>query len=112
MRIDINQTPEEIISSLTPVEISILSKCARMKTSVNKNFNKNTIKKKLKTEELPFFEKSFNNLIKSGIIVKYRKENYGISKKGRIIQNIILNNERKEKYSNLNRILIIINDIH
>ena len=52
-----------------------------MRTSVNKNFNKHTIKKKLKKEDLPLFEKSFNNLVKSGIIVKYRKENYGISKK-------------------------------
>ena len=104
--IDINQTPEEIIENLSPTEINILYILGKMHISVKKNFNEHTLKKKLSNKDLKHYEKSFSNLKNSGLIVMYRPGNFGISKKGRIVADEIVNLKRRNIYKNL-RILLL-----
>ncbi len=79
--IDIQQDPENIIIQLSPTEKNMLYILGKMHISVKKNFDENSLKKKLSNEDLKNYKKSFSNLKHSGLIVMYRPGNYGISKK-------------------------------
>lgn len=81
MSINLNSSPEEIINQLSPTEKQILYILGKLDISIKKNINENTIKKKLSDNHLKKFPKSLNNLKNSGLIVKYRNNNWGVSKK-------------------------------
>ena len=77
-----------------------------MRISVKKNFDEHSLKKKLSNEDLKNYNKAFSNLCNSGIIVMYRPGNYGVSQKGRIITDEIVEQRRRDIYGNL-RVLMI-----
>ena len=77
-----------------------------MRISVKKNFNENSLKKKLSYDDLNNYNAAFSNLRTSGIIVMYRPGNFGLSKQGRKIADEIVNEKRKKYYDGL-RILMI-----
>lgn len=104
--IDINQNPEDIIAKLSPTERNMLYILGKMHISVKKNFDEDTLKKKLSNKDLRNYKKSFSNLKNSGLIVMYRPGNYGISKKGRIVADKIVDLKRKNIYQNLKILLI------
>lgn len=70
--IDTNQNLDDIIENLSPNEKNMLYQLGKMHISVKKNFNENTLKKKLSNNDLKNYNKSFSNLKNSGIIVMYR----------------------------------------
>ena len=107
MSINLNDSPEEIINQLSPIEKQILYVLGKLKISVSKNINEDTIKKKLPSKYHKDFSKSLNNLKASGLIVKYRQNNWGVSKNGRKVIHLIVEQKREEHYQNLNRILLI-----
>lgn len=89
------------ISSLSDTEREILRTVGKMHISVNKNVKEETIKKKLPDKYLKGFNKALSNLLKSGLLVRYRAHNYGVSKKGRIIANEIMKSKREKAYEGL-----------
>lgn len=108
MSIDLNNSPEEIINQLSPTEIQILYILGKLDISVKKNINEDTIKKKLPDNHLKKFPKSLNNLKKSGLIVRYRNNNWAVSKKGREVTHLIVKQKREKYYKNLSRILLFV----
>lgn len=70
--IDTNQNLDDIIENLSPTEKNMLYQLGKVHISVKKNFNENTLKKKLSNNDLKNYNKSFSNLKNSGIIVMYR----------------------------------------
>ena len=77
-----------------------------MRISVKKNFDEHTLKKKLSQKDLKNYKEAFSNLCACGIIVKYRDENYAVSKQGRHITDEIVEQKRQNKYAGL-RILLL-----
>lgn len=72
------------LDELDDAEKSILYAMGKMRITVNKNVREETIRKKLPDKYLINFDKALSNLIKRGIVVRYRPHNYGLSQKGRI----------------------------
>ena len=89
------------ISDLSDTEREILYVLGRMRISINKNVQEETIKKKLPDKYLKTFNKAFSNLLKSGLVVKYRAHNYGVSQEGRILIDEIVKLKMKEQYVGL-----------
>ena len=58
MSINLNDSPEEIINQLSPIEKQILYVLGKLKISVSKNINEDTIKKKLPSK----YHKDFSNV--------------------------------------------------
>ena len=104
--INIYDDPKEIIKELSDTEKNILYILGKMRISVKKNFNENSLKKKLSNEDLKNYNDAFSNLCTSGIIVLYRPGNYGVSKQGRRIADEIVKEKRKKNYDGL-RILML-----
>lgn len=103
--INIDDDPKEIIKELSETERNILFILGKMRISINKNVNEESIKKKLSNKDLKEYNKAFSNLLTSGIVVMYRPGNFGVSKQGRRITNEIVEQKRLKKYSGL-RILM------
>lgn len=98
---------DEIIKKLSPIENQILFELGNLDISVNKNVNIKTIKKKMPDKYLAGFPYAFKHLVHLGIIVKYRPDNYGVSKEGRKITHTILENRRKIMYKGLRIIQLV-----
>jgi len=99
--INIDDDPKEIIKELSETEKNILFILGKMRSSVNKNFNEHSLKKKLSKNDLKNYNKAFSNLCTSGLIVLYRPGNYGVSKQGRRITDEIVLQKRQDKYAGL-----------
>lgn len=93
------------IADLSSAEMEILYVLGKMRISVNKNVREETIKKKLPDKYLNDFNNALSNLLKSGLLVKYRPHNYGLSQKGRILVDNIVELKRNNVYKGL-KILI------
>ena len=104
--IDIEQDCEDILNQLSPTEKNMLYILGKMHISVKKNFDENSLKKKLSDNDLKNYKKAFSNLKHSGLVVMYRPGNYGISKKGRIVADKLVESKRRNIYDNL-RILML-----
>lgn len=104
--INIDDDSSDIIKQLSPTEKNILYILGKMRISVKKNFNEETLKKKLSDEDLKNYKEAFSNLCACGIIVMYRPNNFGVSKQGRRITDEIVEQKRREKYVGL-RILML-----
>lgn len=101
-----NNSVDDIINNLSPIEKSILYECGKINASVNKNVSEDTLKKKLSNKNLKGFSKAKKSLLSKGLLVKYRSGNYGVSKEGRIIMKRIQEERQKDIYKGL-RILMI-----
>ena len=100
--INIDDDPKEIIKELSETEKNILYILGKMRISVKKNFDENTLKKKLNNNDLKNYKKAFSNLCACGIIEMYRSGNFPVSKQKFIVQ--LLDNpcKRIEIARNLN----------
>ncbi len=96
---------EHYILKLSDTEREILYVLGKMRISVNKNVREETIKKKLPDKYLKDFNSALSTLLKSGLIVKYRPHNYGLSQDGRILVDKIVELKRSKIYDGL-KILI------
>lgn len=66
-------------------EEQILEICARLSMSKNKNVNLHTIQKRYKKYKKGSPKKVIERLCAKGLMRKYRKENYNLTKEGRRI---------------------------
>ena len=99
---------EEITQNLNPIEKKkILLECGKLSISINKNIDEHAIKKKMPNDFMLKFNKSLKNLLSSGLLVRYRPHNYGLSKKGRDVSKFIKEKHQNELYSGL-RILMLV----
>ena len=73
----------KIISELTECDISIMTIIGRIGGSQNKNFTRQTVKKKASNREQPHVDDSLDSLRKKGLIHYYRKpDNFAVSSLG------------------------------
>lgn len=103
------QNIHDQISTLSISEKKILYVLGKMHISVNKNVHEKTIKKKLPEKYSKEVKKDLKKLLNSGILIRYRPHNYGLSKKGRILADKIVKQKRKNTYNCLDKILYIYN---
>lgn len=73
------------MNGLTEDEETILKICARMHISENKNVRLQSIQKRYKRYSKVSPEPVIKELIKKGLMAKYRKENYCMTQTGRIL---------------------------
>lgn len=95
------------LQSFSDDEKAILKAMGRITVSVKKNVALHTIFKKLPEQYIKSGKKCIEGLCAKGFIIKYRKENYGLSQKGRDVANYLTNEDMKNKYNDL-RILLLI----
>ena len=105
---NIQQSPEDIIKELTPLEKRILIIFGSLHISVNKNVSEHSIKKKLSNKDQKDFSKAIKHLKAMGLIGKYRKENLCMGKEGRIVAETIFKEKRKNSYKELHKIYFLI----
>lgn len=101
-----NNSIEDIVNNLSPIEHAILYECGKMHISVNKNVNGDTLKKKLPDKYHKDFSKAIKNLLHKGLLVTYRPNNYGVPKKGRSVIDHIVKERQKDIYKGL-RIMMV-----
>ena len=104
---DGNDYLDEILQDLTPIEKKILLECGKYNISIKKNISEETIKKKMPNSYMPKFNKSIKSLLAKGLLVKYRNNNFGLSKDGRTISKRIKEKHQNDLYDGL-RILMLI----
>lgn len=95
------------LESMTEEEIAVLKVMGRLNVSVKKNIAVQTIHKKLPDKYLKVANKTINSLSKDGFIIKYRKENVGLSQKGRDVANYIVDQDLKKKNRDLRLLLLL-----
>lgn len=98
------------LETFSDEEKVVLKAMGRLNVSVGKNIALHTIHKKIPDEYLHTANKTIKSLCKKGFIVKYRKENYGLSKKGRDVANHITKKDMRDKNADL-RLLLLLNKL-
>jgi hypothetical protein len=100
---------EEIISQLKRCEREVLIAIGGLKGSPNKNIRAETILKKLPAKDIRCGKKSLKSLTSSGLIWKYRQNNYAVSALGMKIAIFLKKEDIKKKNRDLSRIFMITN---
>lgn len=93
---------DEIISEMTKWEKGIMTIIGRISASPNKNFTRQTVKKKASDKELPHVDNVLDSLRKKGLIRYYRApDNFAASHIGFLVAKRLREEFLKDKYDGL-----------
>jgi len=98
---------DQIIEELQDIEKKVLLVLAKERISSNNNIRQETILKKLPDKDIQKGKKAINNLVKKGIIRKYRHKNYALDKIGVIIANKLKKSYQDESYKDIHILFMI-----
>jgi len=89
-------------------EIKVLEVLGNLNISNHKNIKENTIRKKLPSKYHKEFPDTIKSLRRKGLLKKYRKENYELTKEGSRIAHELADRLVKKLYSDLSKILLVL----
>lgn len=98
---------ELIIDSMDPAERKVMTVVGRIGGSANRNFTRQTIRKKLRDDTLPEADRAIDSLRRKGLIRYYRKpDNFATTKLGFLVARKLKEEFQRRNFPDM-RILLL-----